>query len=434
MKITRLTVSNLLRIKAAEVTPDGALVVVAGRNDQGKSSLLNSIALALSGKELPVMPIRQGAASGHVILQTETLTVTRRFSQTGGSLEVRDADGAKITSPQTKLDELVSRTTFDPFEFTRQKPDEQLKTLKVIAGLDFDAINAEHHQVYNERTEVNRKAKIQEGKLQGITRDSTAPIEEVSVSTLMKELEAAQQTNRDNDDRRRALSDLNDELDSESDAIAEMTAGIEILEQQLQAKKHALKASTINLVDKTNVRDALKVAVAALNDADTETIAAQLRDADQTNQKVRDNAKWNEEHKTLIALQQQSQQMTERLNALASERDTKLKNANFPVEGLGFTESGVTFNDIPFEQAGTAMKIRTSIAIARSLNPKLPVMLIRDASLLDAELWQIVEEEAEKHGLQVWMEVVGTRDDATVVIEDGEVIDTPAANVKKKKK
>src|SRR5687767_2826874 len=100
-RIIRLTVQNLLRVRAAEVTPDGALVIVAGNNDQGKSSLLNSIAIALSGKDLPAEPIRQGSASGHVILETDELIVTRRFSRSGGStLEVRDKDGVKIMSPQ----------------------------------------------------------------------------------------------------------------------------------------------------------------------------------------------------------------------------------------------------------------------------------------------------------------------------------------------
>jgi recombinational DNA repair ATPase RecF len=61
-KIIRLTVQNLLRIQAAEVTPDGALVIVAGRNDQGKSSLLNCIGIALSGKNLPHVQPEWGRA------------------------------------------------------------------------------------------------------------------------------------------------------------------------------------------------------------------------------------------------------------------------------------------------------------------------------------------------------------------------------------
>ena len=39
MKITRLEASNFKRVRAVEVTPDGALVVVGGKNAAGKSSI-----------------------------------------------------------------------------------------------------------------------------------------------------------------------------------------------------------------------------------------------------------------------------------------------------------------------------------------------------------------------------------------------------------
>ena len=49
-KILKLTAENLLRLKAVEITPDGELVVVGGRNAQGKTSVLDAIEMALGGK------------------------------------------------------------------------------------------------------------------------------------------------------------------------------------------------------------------------------------------------------------------------------------------------------------------------------------------------------------------------------------------------
>ena len=43
MKIVSLTAENVKRLKAVQITPTGSVQVVAGRNAQGKSSVLDAI-------------------------------------------------------------------------------------------------------------------------------------------------------------------------------------------------------------------------------------------------------------------------------------------------------------------------------------------------------------------------------------------------------
>ena len=50
--IVTLEAENIKRLKAVEITPEGNLVVVGGKNAQGKSSVMDSIAYALGGKKL----------------------------------------------------------------------------------------------------------------------------------------------------------------------------------------------------------------------------------------------------------------------------------------------------------------------------------------------------------------------------------------------
>ena len=49
MRIVRLTASNVKRLKAVDITPDGTLQIITGRNAQGKTSVLDAIWLALGG-------------------------------------------------------------------------------------------------------------------------------------------------------------------------------------------------------------------------------------------------------------------------------------------------------------------------------------------------------------------------------------------------
>jgi len=98
-----------------------------------------------------------------------------------------------------------------------------------------------------------------------------------------------------------------------------------------------------------------------------------------------------------------------------------LSEAKFPVAGLSFDESGVTFNGLPFAQSSGAEQLRASVAIAMAMNPKLKVLLCRDGSLLDDDSLALLSQIVEDNGYQLWLERVGTGAECSVIIEDGAV-------------
>ena len=58
-------------------------------------------------------------------------------------------------------------------------------------------------------------------------------------------------------------------------------------------------------------------------------------------------------------------------------------------------------------------------ARAMKLNPKVRVVLIDDASLLDRDHFAVVKDMAKDHGFQVWCGIIGNPDGADVVFEQG---------------
>jgi hypothetical protein len=54
-----------------------------------------------------------------------------------------------------------------------------------------------------------------------------------------------------------------------------------------------------------------------------------------------------------------------------------------------------------------------------AMNPELRVLLVRDGALLDETSLRMLGEMAAAADAQVWLEVVGERDDCHVIIEDG---------------
>jgi hypothetical protein len=76
---------------------------------------------------------------------------------------------------------------------------------------------------------------------------------------------------------------------------------------------------------------------------------------------------------------------------------------------------------VPFAQGSSAEQLRVSVAMGLAMNPRLGVLLIRDASLLDDDSMAIVAEMAATANAQVWLERVGDGAECSVVIEDGSV-------------
>jgi DNA repair exonuclease SbcCD ATPase subunit len=48
MRILRLEADNIKRVKAVDITPEGNVVIISGKNGAGKSSTIDTIWLALS--------------------------------------------------------------------------------------------------------------------------------------------------------------------------------------------------------------------------------------------------------------------------------------------------------------------------------------------------------------------------------------------------
>jgi hypothetical protein len=395
VKIIKLTAENVKRLKAVEITPDGTVQVITGRNAQGKTSVLDAIWLALgggaAGRETP-RPIRDGEDKASVTLDLGDLVVVRTWTGDKTALTVKSADGAKYGSPQGVLDALVGRLSFDPLEFTRLSARDQVSALLDLVDLDVDlsAMAAQRQAIYDDRAEIGRQGKAlgEPGNL------VPAPAEEVSASDLITTIRKAQEDLADQDSERRAL-----------------WAG--------EAKVAALKAE---IEDWIPVMEERRARVKAHKPVpDVEALEDDLRSVEETNRAVRHNAKVAEAKDQKARLLSQYTYLSSVIAALDKKKADSLAAASFPVPGLGFDDDGVTYQGVPFSQASSAEQIRVSLAMAMSLNPKLRVIRILDGSLLDAENLALISEMAAEQDYQVWIERVSDTSGVGVVIEDGAV-------------
>lgn len=427
MKIVGLVAENVKRIKVVEVRAKGkSVIVVGGQNDQGKSSLLDAIEMALEGKRShPKEPLRRGAKRGRVVVELDDIVVTRTFAAGGGTeLKVESKAGKQFPSPQAMLDKLYSDLTFDPLTFERQDADEQAEIIRKIVGLDFRALDEERQKLYEQRTDENRSLKALQVSYDAAVHHDDAPDDEVSIDDLARELETAEQLQRAADKAERdvdaveaEMTRLQEQIEREQTRIAELKrmlaqseATVATLNGQLAAKETAAAEATARSQEASE-----KV-------PDTAAIRARLAEANSINTKVRENRQHYSAQEMLEDARARVAELTSKIDQIDEQKAEQLATAKYPVDGLAMSADGtVLFGGIPFEQASTSDRIRVSVAIGLALHPKLRVLLVRDGSLIGAAKLQVIEEMVKQADAQLWIEMMQEEPTSktTVFIHDG---------------
>lgn len=439
MKIVALKSSNVKRLSAIEIKPDGNLVVIGGANGAGKSSVLDSILYALAGgKSLPGKPVRDGELKAEIEVRLDgdpPLIVKKRIKADGAAtLEILQDQGNGIVStmksPQKVLDSLIGRVAFDPLAFTREKPATQVEILKGIVGVDTSRVDQEIDELFEERTDANREVKRLEGLTASLPTHEDVGIAELSAADIMAEMRQATDHNRDCERLRDVTASAYQALQDCKDSVADSESEITRLEQELAKARADLVSRQESQAEAAAAWEKAKAISTAVTTIDLAPIEAKLASLEQTNAKVRANQAAAKSREELQAAIDKAAALSARIEERRAARLALMDAATWPVPGLGFGPDGVTFNDLPFEQCSSAEQLRISTAIAAAQSPALKVAFIREWSLLDQNTRAMVAEIAESSGLQLWCEEVGDQGDATVIIEAGAVKETRPAKAK----
>lgn len=426
MRIIRLEAENVKKLRAVAIEPTGNVVQITGANGSGKTSVLDCIWMALGGKDaVPSTPVRQGEESARITLDLGEFIVTRTFSAAGTTaLKVTSPQGAVYGSPQTMLDKLLGSLSFDPLAFSRMKPREQRDQLATLAGLAtmLDELDAAHKQDYEARTAVNRAAKQTAAQLAAMP--AVDPCEPVVMANLVTALREAQHHNEQvNRERERR------------DAQARQIAAAHDKAAALRAEANRLLDEATTLAARAGEEQVALSKLPALAPlADVAAIERQFEEAERINGQARAYAERSKIAALLQEHEAEAQAITAHMAQREAERRRVIEAATFPIEGLGLSEEGVTYNGLPLEQASGAEQLRVSIAIAMATNPALRVLRIQDGSLLDERSLALIEAMAEAHDFQVWIEMVDTSGTVGIVMEDGTAHEAPAEGTPRRRR
>lgn len=421
MKIISLTAENIKKLVAVEITPDGNMVQITGKNGQGKTSVLDSIWWALAGADhIQAQPIRKGAKTAKIRLDLGNLKVTRSFTEKGTYLTVETEDGAKYGSPQQVLDKLIGALTFDPLGFSRMKPKDQFDELRRIAevDIDFDGHARADKRDFDNRTEINRQAKQKRAAAEAINILEPVEGEPIDTAPILDEIAQVGEFNANIEARKERRADVANMIVGWKNRIDGLNHEISELKALIDAKIEKITEVQVSI---DNAQKRLDEAEPLPEPKDAAEVRARLEKAEATNRILEQQKRRDAILAEAESLEAEADAITKLLDDRKEIRAEAMASAKMPVEGLGFGEGIVTFNGIPLEQASSAEQLRVSMAIAMAANPKLRVIRIQDGSLLDDESMAEIASMADEKDYQVWIERVDASGKVGFVVEDGHV-------------
>ena len=409
--IVELNIEHYGRIVAFAVKPDGNVITLNGENGAGKSTVLGAIVAALTGK-FPPLPIHEGAGKARIMVKTQEYEIERPFKKTkdgGVSSHVTIKPiGGKVAfkAPQTMINDMLGDLTVDPVAF--DSLDDKVKRAKLLelAGINLDEKQADYNKIYAERTDVNRDKDRLRNHANSLRSDFTGvPEEETNVADVVAErdeikerlivVETAQETRCAHENR---IAEIEDELTKLKDELkVEIRLFDECTEIMLDEEGTGIEEEFATLTDKIDA-------------------------ASETNQRIRDRSAYAKAEAEASAMEAKSEAMSDQLATIEENKAQAIKGAKLPVDGLGFTDVGVTLNGKPWARAGGAERLRASMGIAMAADPPIKVMLVDEGTAVLDDGMKLIEETLEGTDWQLWIAKASEPGEGTgIVIVDGAI-------------
>lgn len=412
VKINRLEIENVKRVRAVKVEPTASgLTVIGGRNNQGKTSILDSIAWALGGNKFrPSKPQREGSVIPPILKITLNNGIVVERKGKNSDLKVTDPSGNK--AGQQLLDSFIEQLALDLPKFMESSGKEKAQTLLQIIGVgdQLTAMEQEERSLYNERLTIGRIAdqKAKYAKEQPYYPD--APKELVSASELIHQQQEILARNGENQRKRENLH----QLEQRYQRINEQMEAL--IQQQTQVQKD------LNIAR----MDALE-----LHDESTTELEKNISDIEEINRKVRANLDKEKAEDDAREYQAQYQELTVKISDVRQSKTDLLKNAELPLPGLSVEDGELIYNGQKWDNMSGSDQMKVSTAIVRKLNPNCGFVLLDKLEQMDLETMKEFGEWLEQEGLQAIATRVSTGGECSIVIENGYVAGQEAPEIRK---
>jgi len=410
IKINKLEIENVKRVKAVKIEPTASgLTVVGGKNNQGKTSVLDSIAWVLGGNSFkPSDPAREGSVippNIHLVM-SNGLVVERKGKNS--DLKVLDPSGRK--GGQQLLNEFVEQLALDLPKFMQASNKEKASTLLQIIGVGdkLYELERQEQELYNQRHAIGQIADQKKKFAAEMTYYPDAPKEPISASDLIKQQQDILARNGENQRKRQNLAKYQTEVEQLMRQMQELAIKLE------EAKK---------------TRDIAATSALDLHDESTAELEASINNIEEINVKVRANLDKDKAEEDSREYSTQYDTLTTQINKVRDSKIALLAGADLPLPGLSVVDGELTYNSRKWDGMSGSDQLKVAVAIVRKLKPQCGFVLMDKLEQMDLDTLQEFGQWLEAEGLQAIATRVSTGEECSIIIEDGYVVGAEHPNM-----
>lgn len=400
IKINKLEIENVKRVKAVKVefTANG-LTVIGGKNNQGKTSVLDAIAWVLGGEKYrPSEAQRTGSVippNLHLVL-SNGFVVERKGKNS--DLKVIDPNGQK--GGQQLLNEFIEQLALDLPKFIQSTSKEKANTLLQIIGVgnQLHDLELRETQVFNQRHAIGQIADQKKKFAKEMTYHPDAPKEPISAGDLIKQQQDILAKNGENQRKRQNL---------------------QFLQNQAESIQRQLNELLVKQADALADLETAGKSALDLHDESTEELENNITNIETINIKVRANLDKDKAEQDALEYSNQYAGFTAQIDGIRKEKSDLLTNANLPLPGLSVIDGELIFNEKKWDCMSGSDQLKVSTAIVRKLNPNCGFVLLDKLEQMDLDSLNEFGQWLEQEGLQAIATRVSTGEECSIIIEDG---------------
>lgn len=471
MKILGLKVDGLRKLKAVNLTfNENGLLVIKGENEQGKTTLWDSIKWLVQGnKHLNQDIISHGKDKAVGELRVGDYIIKRTATKKTNTLEVKNIKTNQFEKGEVQnfLNTFVNVLTFNPrpfaqktslekYQFCLELFKDQLEKLsKEVLGYGFTGIDAKLATL-----EEERKLKGREVKAFGdLDIDVPEKLLRVDLSEILTKKKAVEDSNKKlTDDYDTAKQKEIDEIDSfnkiqreinsslktendKADNLRVTITGINIeiedlrkklAEKELESKKNNEQLQlTLELISKLPQPLPEKPLTPTITKPElqpTESFDIQIQELGAINEKAELYEKHLAKVNDKAAKQAEYEDFDEKIKDLRLQKLEILRKVNTGVDGLEIREDGIYHKDIFCENWSDAQGLKISCELAYSNLPPMRAIFIDQGEGLDKNARKELENFAKEKDLLIGVSIVADElteedknSDNVFWIEDGTI-------------
>lgn len=407
--IKSLEIENVKRIKAVTLTPTSTgLTVIGGRNNQGKTSVLDSIAWALGGEKFrPSEAQREGSVTPpHLKITLSNGLVVERTGK-NSTLKVIDPEGRK--SGQQLLNSFVEVLALDLPRFMNASSRDKANTLLKIIGVgdELYKLDCEEERLYNQRHAIGVIADQKKKFAAELPLYDGLPDEPVSAADLIKKQQGILAKNGENKRLRDMAAQLEMQVNYQKGHVDGLRAKLAEEEEKLRRLSSDLETASRSAAD--------------LHDESTKELEESIAGIEEINRKIRANLDREKAEIEAEGFSKQYGDLTAEIEDVRLQRRKLLDNADMPLDGLSVENGELTYKGQRWDNMSGSDQLRISTAIVRKLNPNCGFVLLDKLEQMDVETLSEFGEWLKREGLQAIATRVSTGGECAIIIEDGYV-------------